>query len=173
MKSSIIFSENEIQKKVSELALQINDFYGSKEILAIGILNGVFIFYSDLLKHLTHNIACDFCSISYYGSSNKALSEATIDLDITQEIRGKNVLLIDCIIDYGYTIEFAKKHIQQRNPTSIHTVGLVIKPAAHKNTKIDFSGFEVEQDVFVVGYGTDYQNQGRNLPHFAQVVELN
>ena len=173
MKSSLIFSEADIQKKISELAKEINEFYGSEEILAIGILNGAFIFYAELLKHLGHNVICDFCSISYYGNSNKSSKEATIDFDISQEIKDKNVLLVDCIIDYGYTIEFAKNHIQQRKPKSIHTVSLITKPAAHKNTKIDFSGFKVEQDVFVIGYGIDYRNQGRNLPYFAQVVELN
>ncbi len=173
MKNSLIFSEADIQKKVMELANQVNDFYGSEEILAIGILNGAFIFYADLLKYLHRNTICDFCSISYYGDSNKALTEAAIGLDITQEIKDRNILLVDCIIDYGHTIEFTKKHILQRNPKSIRTIGLITKPIAHKNTKIDFSGFQVKQDVFVVGYGIDYQNQGRNLPYFAQVEELN
>ena len=173
MRHSRLFSEDDIQKKVRILADEINKFYGSKDILAIGILKGAFVFYSDLLQYLSKNVICDFISISYYGHSNKASTEATINLDVTQKIKDKNILLVDCIIDHGYTIEAAKKHIQQRNPASIHTAALITKPAAHKNTQIDFSGFQVEQDVFVIGYGIDYQNQGRNLPYFSQVVEIN
>ena len=173
MKHKLLFSEEEIQKKVQELSDQIMQFYGSQEILAIGILKGAFVFYSDLLKYLGSNVVCDFMSISYYGDSKTASKEASIHLDVTQKIENKKILLIDCIIDQGRTIQTAKKHIEQRNPESIHIVGLVTKPAAHKNIQVDFSGFKIEQDAFVIGYGIDYKNQGRNLPYFAQVLDLN
>jgi len=173
LKHSLLFSEKHIQEKVKTLADQINTYYGSKNILVIGILKGAFVFYSDLLKYLNSNLICDFISISYYGGSKRASSEATINLDVSQKIKNQNVLLIDCIVDYGHTIEAAKKHIQQRQPESIKTVALITKPAAHTVTTIDFSGFQVEQDVFVIGYGIDYKNYGRHLPYFAQLIELN
>ena len=173
MNTSILFSEEQIQKKVQELAQQINQTYGKSKVLAVGILKGAFIFYTDLLKYLEQDISCDFCSVSFYGPSKKASSEAILSLDIKTPIKGKKILLIDCIADYGHSIQFITKHLEQREPHSIKTVVLITKPAALKNSKIDFKGFEVEQDVFVIGYGIDYNNQGRNLKHFAQLNDLN
>ena len=173
MNTSLLFSEKQIQKKVQELAQQIKDTYGESEFLAIGILKGAFIFYTDLLKNLEKGVSCDFCSVSFYGHSKKASSEAILSLDVKTPIKGKKILLIDCISDYGHSIDFIKKHLEQRNPHSIKTAVLITKPAALKNIQIDFKGFEVEQDVFVIGYGIDYNNKGRNLKYFAQLNELN
>ena len=173
MNTSLLFSEEQIQKKVQDLARQINDSYGKSEVLAIGILKGAFIFYTELLRHLKQEITCDFCSISFYGPHKKASSEAGLSLDIKSSIKGKKILLIDCISDYGHSLNFIKNHLEQREPHSIKTAILIVKPAALKNTSIDFKGFEVEQDIFVVGYGIDYNNQGRNLRYFAQLNDLN
>lgn len=172
MNTSILFSEEQIQQKVHELARQINQTYGKSDILAIGILKGAFVFYTDLLKLLEQNIACDFCSVSFYGAGRKAFSEAILSLDVKTSVKGKKVLLIDCIADYGHSISFIKKHLEQRKPHSIKTAVLITKPASLRNTQIDFRGFEVEQDVFVIGYGIDYNNKGRSLKHFAQLNDL-
>lgn len=170
MNTAPLFSEKEIQKMVQKIAQEISQFYGSQEILAIGILKGAFIFYAELLQHLQNaSVVCDFCSVSYYGDSLKAAPEATIEMDISQTIKGKNVLIIDCIADRGHTLEFIKNHIQKRQPKSIKIAALITKPDARKKIQIDFSGFEVEQNVFVVGYGIDYRNQKRNLSHFEKV----
>ena len=80
---------------------------------------------------------------------------------------------MDCISDYGHTLNFVKKHIEDREPKSLKSTVLITKPAARKNTAIDFSGFQVAQDTFVVGYGIDYKNQGRQLNYFAQVSDIN
>lgn len=173
MNTSILFSEKQIQQKVQELAQQINQTYGKAELLAIGILKGAFMFYTDLLTHLEQDISCDFCTVSFYGSSTKASSEATVALDVKSSIEGKDILLVDCIADRGRSIEFVKKHLKQRKPASIKTVALITKPYATENSQIDFKGFQVEQDVFVVGYGIDYDDQGRNLNYFAQLNDFN
>ena len=173
MNTSILFSEEQIQRKVSELARQINQTYGDKEILALGILRGAFVFYADLLKQLEQNIICDFCAVSFYGALAKASCEATLALDIKSPIKGKNVLLIDCISDHGYSLEFIRRHLEQRQAQSIKTAVLVVKPSALKNVQIDFKGFEVEQDAFIVGYGIDYNNKGRSLKHFAILEGVN
>ena len=173
MNTSILFSESQIQKKVQKLAQQINHAYGKSDLFAIGILKGAFMFYTDLLKYLEQNITCDFCSISFYGSSTQASSEAAVFLDVQSSIKGKNVLLVDCIADRGYSIGFIRKHLEQRKPASIKAVALITKPSAVKNSQIDFKGFEVAQDVFVVGYGIDYNDQGRNLNYFAQLNDFN
>ncbi len=173
MNTSILFSEEQIQKKVADLAQQINKTYGQNEILAIGILKGAFIFYTELLKLLKQKITCDFCSVSFYGSGKQAFSEATLSLDIKTPVKGKKILLIDCIADYGHSLVFIKKHLEKREPHSIKTAVLLVKPASLRNTQIEFKGFEVEQDAFVIGYGIDYNNKGRNLKHFAQLNDLN
>ena len=172
MKLSPLFSEKEIQKEVSKIAGEINQAYGGSEIIAIGILKGAFIFYTDLLKQLEQNIICDFCALSFYGRSKKASPSAFLSLDIRTPIKDKQVLLIDCIADYGYSLNFIKKILEQREPQSIKTACLVIKDQAIKNTTIDFQGFQVEQESFVVGYGIDYQGQGRNFNYFAQLEDL-
>ena len=173
MNTSILFSEQQIQQKIKDLAGQINSFYKGSEILAIGILKGAFMFYTELLKHLEQDISCDFCAVSFYGPSKKASSEATFSLDIASPVKGKNILLIDCIADYGHTLEFVKKHLEQRSAKSIKTAVLITKPIALKNSSIDFPGWTVDQDVFVVGYGIDYNNYGRSLRHFAQLNDMN
>ena len=173
MNTSILFSEKQIQQKIHELAGQINTAYGNSEILAIGILKGAFMFYTELLKQLEQDISCDFCCVSFYGPSKTASPEAILSLDITSPVKGKKILLIDCIADYGHSINFVKKHLEQRAPHSIKTAVLVVKPAALKNSSIDFKGFEVEQDSFIIGYGIDYNNIGRSLRYFAQLNDFN
>ena len=165
-----LFSKKQIEEQVKQMALQVNEFYGSKELVAIAILKGAFVFYSDLLKKLNQDIICDFCSISFYKGGKKADTLANLTLDIQTSIKDKNVLLIDCISDAGCSFNFVKKFLEQRSPRSIKTACLVVKPLALKNTSIDFKGFEVEQDCFVVGYGIDYKDQHRQLDHFAKLI---
>lgn len=173
MKLSPLFSKEEIQKKVQKIAQQINQTYGNKEIVIIGVLKGAFIFYTDLLKQLEQNIICDFCSLSFYGTSKKASSSGFLSLDIKTSIKEKHVLLVDCIADHGHSLNFIKKILEQRSPQSIKTACLIVKPQALKEINIDFKGFQVEQESFIVGYGVDYKNQGRNLNYFSQLEDLN
>lgn len=173
MKTVLLFSQKEIDGQVKKLADQINAFFGTGDLLAIGILKGAFVFYTDLLRQLKSNVTCDFCSVSFYGNRLEAESEPSLTLDIQTTVKGKNILLVDCISDHGYSLNFIKRRLEERNPNSIKTVALIVKPLALKNTVIDFKGFQVEQDVFVVGYGIDYKSQGRHLNHFAQVSNIN
>ena len=173
LKTSILFSEDQIQKKIQEMAQEINQAYGKDKLLAIGILKGAFVFYTELLTHLEQDLTCDFCAVSFYGPATKAASEASLSLDVKSSIEGENILLIDCIADRGRSIDFLKKHLSQRKPASIKTAVLITKPYATKNSQIDFKGFTVDQDVFVVGYGIDYKDQGRNLNYFAQINDFN
>lgn len=173
MNTSILFSEKQIQQKIHEMAKEINKTYGNSSIIAIGILKGAFMFYTELLKHLEQDILCDFCSVSFYGPSKRASAEAALSLDVKTPVKGKKILLIDCIADYGHSLNFIRQHLERREPQSIKTAVLLVKPASLKNSQIDFKGFEVEQDSFVIGYGIDYNNNGRGLKHFAQLNDLN
>ena len=172
MNLEALFLRHQIREQVDQVARQINDFYGAnKDLVAICILKGAFIFYSDLLKQLDQNIICDFCSISFYKGGKKASNLASLTLDIRTSIKDKDVLLVDCISDEGYSFNFMKQILEHRNSRSIKTACLVVKPSALKNTQIDFKGFEVDQDCFVVGYGIDYKDQNRQLDYFAKLVE--
>lgn len=173
MNTSVLFTEKQIQTQVKNLAQQINDSYGTSEVLAVGILRGAFVFYADLLKQLKMNLSCDFCSVSFYGAGSKASLEATLDMDIKSSVKGKQILLIDCVADQGHSLNFIKKHLEQRQPQSIKTAVLLVKPVALKNSQIDFKGFEIKQDIFVIGYGIDYNNNGRSLRYFAQLNDFN
>lgn len=169
IQTALLFSEEEIQEKIKKIAEQINAKYKDQEVLAIGILAGAFVFYSELLKHLKCNVICDFCSISFYGQSTRPKEEACLSLDISHSIKGKNVLLIDCIADHGHSLKFVQSHIQQRKPKSMHTALLVVKPEATKVVEIDSAGFQIDQNVFLAGFGIDYKQYGRQLPYFAEV----
>ena len=173
MKLSPLFSEKQIQIKVKELAEKINHKYGTEEILAVGILKGAFIFFSDLVKLLTADTICDFCAVSFYGDSLWAGKEARFSLGLSQPVKDQHVLLIDCIADQGHSLKYTRDYILKQKPRSLTSVVLVSKPSARKLVSIDFSGFEVEQDMFLVGYGIDYKDEGRNLPYLAQLEDLN
>lgn len=170
MKLETLFSKKQIEEQVQKIAQQINQCYGSKELIAVGILKGAFVFYSDLLKKLEQDIICDFCAVSFYKGNKKATALANLNLDVRASIKDKDVLLVDCISDTGCSFNFIKNILEQRSPKSIKTACLLIKPLALKNSFIDFKGFEVQQDCFVVGYGIDYKDQNRSLDHFAKLL---
>ena len=170
MNLETLFSKKQIEEQIKTIAQEVNEFYGSKELIAIGILKGAFVFYSDLLKKLNQNIICDFCSVSFYKGHKKASNVAHLNLDIRTSIKDKDVLLVDCISDTGCSFNFMKKILEQRTPRSIKTACLLVKPQALQNTSIDFKGFEIEQDCFVVGYGVDYKDQNRQLDYLAKLI---
>ena len=169
IQTTSLFTKEQIQEKIKAIADDINKKYKGQEVLAVGILTGAFVFYSELLKNLTCDVVCDFCAISFYGQSMRPKEETCFSLDIAHSIKGKHVLLIDCIADHGHSLNFVQSHIKQRNPKSLHTAILVAKPQAMKVAHIDSLGFKIKQDIFLVGFGIDYKQQGRQLPHFAEV----
>ena len=174
MQTSILYSKQEVVKKINQLATKINGQYSEKDtVLVVGILKGAFYFYVHLVRQLKCQVICDFCSISFYGDEIKANQEAYLTLDIMQPIYNRHVLLVDCIADGGDTLTFIQNHIKRRNPKSLKTVVLIEKPKALKHVKIDFYGFQVKQDTFVVGCGIDYKQQGRCLPYLCQVNNIN
>ena len=173
MNTSLLFTEKQVQDKIKALAGQINDCYGDGELLAIGILKGAFVFYTVLLRHLKQDLVCDFCCLSFYGSGKKARSEARLILDVESPIKGKRVLLIDGIADQGHSLRFVKKFLLQKGARSVKTAVLIAKPRALQAGLVDFKGFETAQDSFVVGWGLDYKQKGRDLRDLAQLNELN
>ena len=162
-------TEADLQKKITEIATQINEKLKNwkEPALAICVLKGSFMFFSDLVRQINSDIKCDFLSCSSYGSSNKSSGEVKLTLDLASPIAGQNVIIIEDIVDTGLTMSFLVESIKARKPESITTVTLLDKKSARQNDfQPDIAGFEIP-DEFVVGYGLDYNDYYRNLPYIA------
>lgn len=168
-----LIDEKKIATRVSELGKEISKICKNEELIAVCVLKGSFVFYSDLVRSIDADIRTDFLGCASYGDAMKSSGEVKLTLDLTHGIEGKNVLLVEDIVDTGLTMTFLKKTLEARNPKKIYTASLLLKPHALK-TKIDldYVGFEIGNE-FVVGYGLDYQGFYRNLPHIAVVTSLN
>jgi hypoxanthine phosphoribosyltransferase len=172
----ILFTELEVKRRMGEIAFEIAQDCREKETVIVGILKGSFMFFSDLVKLLyIHDIHpyIDFMIISSYGSSTKSSGKVKLDRDITAPLEGKWVLLVDDILDSGRTLSFAKLHLSRSHPRGVKTCVFLDKPSRRvTKMKADYRCFEIE-DLFVVGYGLDWNNRFRNLPYVAVIDESN
>lgn len=169
--SKILIEEKQINEKVKELAKRISDDYRKKENVPclIGLLKGSFIFIADLSRYIDIPIEIDFMIVSSYGN-NQIGSEIKILKDIDIQLTGMDVIIVEDIIDTGYTLEKICEVLQTRNIASLKICTLLNKPSRRKvNINIDYNGFDIE-DEFVVGYGIDYAQKYRNL-NYIGVVE--
>jgi hypoxanthine phosphoribosyltransferase len=161
-----LFSVEQIQSKVLELGNRISNDYSGKEVLAIGILKGAYMFYSDLVRSIRLPLTTDFIIASSYEKTSST-GDVKIHYDITEKIEGKHVLLIEDIVDSGISLNIHRERILSANPADLKTcVFLDKKERRVKDVPIDYIGYEIP-DVFVVGYGLDYENQFRNLPYIS------
>ena len=160
---NILISEEEIQKKVKELGATLTEEYSGKFPLAIGVLKGAMPFMADLLKHIDTYL--DFMDVSSYGSSTVSSGEVKIIKDLDTSVEGRDILIIEDIIDSGLTLSYLVELFRYRKAKSIKIVTLLDKPSGRKaDIKADYVGFEVP-DAFVGGYGLDYAERYRNLPY--------
>jgi hypoxanthine phosphoribosyltransferase len=156
----------QIQTRVAELADKISRDYLGKEILAIGILKGSFMFFSDLVRAIRQPVTIDFIIASSYIRTTST-GEVKVHYDIKEDLKGKDVLLIDDIIDTGISLNFLHERILANSPESLKVCAFLDKKERRVvDVPLDYVGFEVP-NVFVVGYGLDYENQFRNLPYIA------
>ncbi len=164
----IYLTENEINKRISELAEQINKTYQGKEIVFVGILNGCFMFASDLFKQLEIDCRISFLKLaSYQGTQSTGKIRQLIGLN--EDIKGKTVIILEDIIDTGITMEHIISQLKAHNPSEVKIATLLFKPDAfQKDFSIDYTGFDIP-DKFIVGYGLDYNGLGRNLRHIYQI----
>ncbi len=161
---SVLFTEEQIEKKVSELAEAINRDYKGKKVLMLCILKGSVIFFSDLVRKLDVDCDFDFMVVSSYGASATSSGEVMIVKDISRSIENANVIIVEDILDTGTTLGYLKNILLQRKPESLKICTFLDKPSRRKNDlKADYSGFEIP-DEFVIGYGMDYAESYRNLP---------
>jgi hypoxanthine phosphoribosyltransferase len=173
LKLSTYITEKDIQQKVKELGATLTKKYAGKPIVAICVLKGSFVFYSDLIRNMENDVQCEFFGVSSYHGSMSSSGEVKVTLDLSGPIEGKDVLLVEDIVDTGITMNYLKNAILSRKPKSLTTIALLEKPEALKvKCDVDFVGFKIPND-FVVGYGLDYQGLYRNLPYIAQVQSMN
>jgi len=171
--SKTLFSEEAIQARVAELGKQLSSDYadgGAKDpkqrpLLLVGILRGALVFLSDLGRQMTVPVEYDLISVSSYGNGT-APGAVRLVMDLKRPIEGRDLLIVEDIIDTGYTINYLKRSFAARKPASIRVCTLVDKLARRETpVDIDYTGFTMEEDAFIVGYGMDYAELYRNLPY--------
>jgi hypoxanthine phosphoribosyltransferase len=165
----ILIPADQIERRVSELATQITlDYAGSEKLMLLGLLRGSVVLMTDLMRKINRPLTIDFMSVSSYAGSESS-GFVRIDSDHKIPIQGWDVILVDDIIDTGYTIKTVSKLLLDRNPKSLRICALLDKAARHRvELEIAYLGFEIP-DYFVVGYGLDIDEKGRNLPYIASV----
>jgi hypoxanthine phosphoribosyltransferase len=168
--TEILLSEAQIQKRVAELATEIRrDFPDDLHVIAV--LKGAFIFLSDLIRHMPGHVSMDFMAVSSYAKATKSSGEVRLLKDLDSGLEGRNVVIVEDIVDTGLTLTYLQDILRARNPKSLRTACLLSKPSRRQvDVKVEYIGFTIE-DRFVVGYGLDYAEQFRNLPHIAVVGE--
>lgn len=160
----ILFSKEQLNSRITELAKQLDSDYSGKNPLCVAILKGSVMFYSDILRAMTIPVELDFMSISSYGNKTKSSGEVRIIKDLDRTIEGRHILIIEDIVDSGYTLSYLKRMLSSRHPASIKICTLLDKPSRRKvDLSPDYKCFDVA-DEFVVGYGLDYAEKYRNLP---------
>ena len=170
--TGVMLSQEEIENKVTELAKQIEKDYEGQDLLLVGILKGASVFVADLMRKINLNVNIDFMSVSSYGSGTVSSGTVKILKDLDVDIKDKNVLIVEDIIDSGITLKNLYDTLMTREPRSLKLCTLLNKPARKKvDVNVDYVGFVIE-DKFIVGYGIDYDEKYRNLPYIAIVEDV-
>lgn len=168
LKVAPYLSEEKIQARVKEMGQQLTKKFEGKPVVAICVLKGSFMFFSDLVRSIDTDLSCEFFGVSSY-HGNTSSGEVKVTLDLTRPIEGKHILLVEDIVDTGLTMNYLKSSLLSRKPASLTTVALLEKPDSLKvPCEVDLVGFKIPND-FVVGYGLDYQGYYRHLPFIGQV----
>jgi hypoxanthine phosphoribosyltransferase len=164
--TEILLSEDQIRKRVAEMALEIRrDF--PDDVHVIAVLKGAFMFLSDLVRHIPGYVSLDFLAASSYAKGTTSSGEVRLLKDLDTSLEGKNVVIVEDIVDTGLTLHYLQDILRARGPKSLRTACLLSKPSRRKiEVKVEYVGFTIE-DRFVVGCGLDYAEEYRNLPHIA------
>ncbi len=161
----ILFSEEQLRSRVAEVAKEVDKLYKDKNPLCVGILKGSIIFYSDFIRHLTAPVALDFMAVSSYGGGSVSSGKLRIKKDLDNDVKGRDVIVIEDIIDSGFTLANLKQLLLERGANSVLIVTLLNKKGRREyDIAPDFNCFDIENE-FVVGYGLDYSERYRALPY--------
>lgn len=163
-----LFTEEALAKRTAELGAEISaDLADSQNLVVVCVLKGAVVFMADLIRHLPHTVTCDFLRLSSYQGGTKSTGTVRFDFDLTQPIKGKDVLIVEDIVDTGLSMSFLLKALSAREPRSLKICTLLDKPARRqRDVPIAYTGFQI-QDRFVIGYGLDLEGRYRNLPYVA------
>ena len=161
----VLYSEEELEAKCAELGAQISKDYEGKNLLLVSVLKGAVVFMTDLMRHITVPCSIDFMVVSSYGSGVKTSGVVKIVKDLDADLAGKDLLIVEDILDTGMTLHYLKQLLQDRTANSIRIATLLDKPERRRAAvRADYVGYQVP-DEFVVGYGLDYDEKYRNLPY--------
>lgn len=162
-----IITQEEMHRRIRDLGQQITADYKGKDLLLVGVLKGAFAFYADLARAIQLYVRVDFIAVSSYGPKTESSGKVKIISDMTEDVKGQDLLLVEDIVDSGVTVSYLKKTLMQRGPNSVKVCALLDKPERRKvDVTIDYVGFTIP-NKYVVGYGLDYKNMYRNLPYIA------
>jgi hypoxanthine phosphoribosyltransferase len=165
----ILLSEQQIQKRVAELAAEIRRDCPD-DVHLVAVLKGAFMFLSDLVRHMSGRVTLDFMAVSSYAKARTSSGEVRMLKDLDSALDGRNVIIVEDIVDTGLTLTYLQDILRARNPRSLRTACLLSKPSRRQvDVAVEYIGFTIE-DRFVVGYGLDYAEQYRNLPHIAVIT---
>ena len=166
----ILITDAEIAARTNQLARIITDhFKGTEQLVVVGLLRGSFIFIADLVRRMALPVEVDFMTVSSYGNSTESSRQVRIIQDLETPIKNRDVLLVEDIVDTGHTLSQVTQILLTRTPKSLSVCTLLNKPSRREiDVEVDWVGFDIPDD-FVIGYGIDYAQQGRNLPHIGVV----
>ncbi len=163
----IMLTEEQIQAKVKELAAMLSKEYEGKDPVFVGVLKGVFMFFADVIRNITIPCEMDFMCISSYGGGTTTSGTATVRKDVSVDLKGRHVVILEDIFDTGTSLDFTQKYLLSKEPASLKICTLLDKPARRRpeiTLQPDFVGFTIPNE-FVVGYGLDFDEHFRNLPY--------
>lgn len=161
----VLIPQSELDAKVRELGQTLTRDYAGKKPMFVGVLKGCFVFMADLIREVDLYCDMDFMAVSSYGSGTSTTGAVKINKDLSRDIEGRDVIIVEDILDSGVTLSYLKGYLENRRPASIKIVTLLDKPARRRaDIRADYYGFRVP-DEFVVGYGLDYAEEYRNLPY--------
>lgn len=167
----VLFTEGQIRDKIKEIGKKISTDYKEKDLILIGILKGSVMFMSDLMKEIAIPCSMDFMAVSSYGNSTESTGRVKILKDLDFSVEGKDILIVEDIIDSGITLAYLKEYLYSKKPNSLEISTLLNKPERRKiNIEAKYTGFNVP-DAFLVGYGLDFAEKYRNLPYIGILKE--
>jgi hypoxanthine phosphoribosyltransferase len=160
----MLYSEDQIQARVAEMGRQITQDFAGTEPHLVGVLKGAFSFLGDLVRHIDLPMTMDFIAVSSYGAATKSSGEVRLTKDLDQGLEGRDLIIVEDIVDTGLTLNYLRNVLQARGPRTLKVATLLSKPSRRLvDVEVDYTGFEIE-DQFVIGYGMDFNEKFRNLP---------
>ena len=164
---TVLITEEQIHARAKEIGKESERDYAGKEIILVGILRGAVLWMADVMKNTNLDMTIDFMAVSSYGSGKKTSGIVKINKDLDTDIEGKNVIIVEDIVDSGYTLNYLKGYFESREAKTVKICTLLDKPEGRKvDIDVDYIGFTVD-DRFIIGYGLDYDQKYRNLPYIS------